>query len=84
MWMHDGGTGWWIFGAIWMTLFWGTIIALVVWAISRFSGGGTSATEPSARSAQLQEDSAVEIARKRYARGEITREEFEQLRRDLS
>ena len=28
-------------------------------------------------------DSALEIARRRYARGEITREEFEQVRRDL-
>ncbi len=29
------------------------------------------------------EDSALEILRRRYARGEITREEFENMRRDL-
>jgi putative membrane protein len=29
-------------------------------------------------------DEAVDVARKRYASGEISREEFEQLRRDLA
>ncbi len=71
--MHDGGIGWWIFGAVWMVVFWGTIIALAVWAVSRLGGGGGG-----------KEDSPLEIARRRYARGEITREEFEQLRQDLA
>ena len=73
-WMHDAGPGWWIFGAVWMTLFWGAIIALIVWAISRLTGDRR----------QEDADSALEIARRRYARGEITRDEFEQLKRDLS
>jgi len=30
------------------------------------------------------EDSALEIVKKRYARGDLTREEFETLRKDLS
>lgn len=29
-------------------------------------------------------DEAIDLARKRYAQGEISREEFEQLRRDLA
>jgi putative membrane protein len=78
--MHDGGTGWWIFGAVWMTLFWGTIIGLIAWAISRLTAGGTASTEPQGGPG----DSALDIAKKRYARGEISREEFERLRQDLS
>ena len=74
MWgMHDG-MGWWmVFGAVWMVLFWGAIIWLIAWAVSQFSrgGGGGSA-------------SALDIAKQRYARGEIDRDQYEQLRKDLA
>ncbi len=68
------GSGWWmVFGGIWMILFWGGIIALIIWAIKRLSerGGG-------------ERRNAMDIARERYARGEISREQYEQLRKDLS
>ena len=71
--MHGGGMGWWVFGAAWMVLFWGGIVAFAIWAVGRLGGG-----------ARRNEDSPLEIARRRYARGEITRDEFEQLRRDLA
>lgn len=78
---HMGwGWGWmWIWGPIMMVLFWGAIIALVVWAIR-------AATERGDRDVArgVGREHPLEIARTRYARGEITREEFEQLRRDLS
>jgi len=63
---------WWLVMPIGMVIFWGGVIALIVWAIRQFSegrGGGGN---------------AIEIARGRYARGEISREEFEQIRRDLA
>jgi len=80
MWfMHDGwGWGWMAFGAAWMVFFWGAIIALVVWAISRLSGDRERTAGQS-----LESRSALDIAKERYARGEITREQFEQLREDL-
>lgn len=73
MWgMHDG-MGWWmLFGGIWMVLFWAAIIWLVVWGVGQVTGNR-----------QRDDASPLDIARRRYARGEITREEFEQLRRDL-
>jgi putative membrane protein len=80
MWfMHDGwGWGWMAFGAVWMVFFWGVLIALVVWAFSRLTGD-RQRTEGQ----RLESRSALDIAKERYARGEITREQFEQLREDL-
>jgi len=73
-WMHDGamGWGWGIFGAVWMLLFWGGVFGLVVWGVNRLTKSGGSSQTPLA------------IAKARYARGEISREEFEQIRRDLT
>ena len=80
MWHHMYGWGDG-FGGIMMgvgLLFWLAVlaaaIALVIWAV-RTSGG---------RSAPSREPDALEIARRRYARGEITREQFEQLKQDLT
>ena len=74
MWGVHDGMGWWMaFGAIWMVLFWGLIIWLIAWGIGQVTSGG-----------RRSDDDSVEIARRRYARGEITREQFEQLSRDLA
>jgi len=73
MWGANEGMGWWmLFGGIWMLIFWGAIICLIIWGIGQVSGGGHRA-----------DDDPLEIARRRYARGKITREQFEQLRGDL-
>lgn len=56
-----------------MVSFWGGIIALIVWGILRLARGG----ERSRRG-------PLDIARDRYARGGISREEYEQIKKDLS
>ena len=69
MWHSGDGMGWWmVWGGLMMIFFWGAIIALVVWAAQ--SGAAPSRTP-------------LEIAKERYARGEIGRDEFEQMKRDL-
>jgi putative membrane protein len=86
MWfMHHGydwgwGWGWMAFGMAWMVIFWGGIIALAVWAVSRLTGD----REKGGDRRRLEGPSPLDIAKERYARGEITREQFEQLRHDLS
>ena len=78
--MHGSwGWGWMAFGAAWMVFFWGAIIALIVWAISRLTSGGEG------RGGQWGSESRspLEVAKERYARGEITREQFQQLQQDL-
>ncbi len=74
-----GGWGWgWGFGGIFMILFWALIIlgvaALVKW-LAAGGGGGEQGGSPASR--------PMDILKERYARGEITRDQFEQMRRDL-
>lgn len=76
----DGHMGWggWIIMWIGMLLFWAVLVAFVVWAIRAWGGQRPGTTEGPPR------QSALDIARERYARGEINDEEFERIRRGLS
>lgn len=79
MWDHNDGMGWWmVIGSVWMVIFFILIIALVAWGIKSISGNSSSG------SVGIGKNSALDIAKERYARGEISREEFEQIKRDLS
>ena len=71
------GGGWSMFGGLQMLLWWGLVIVAIVLVVRWFSaGGGRGDKRPG-------EDSALTILRERYARGEVTKEEFEARRRDL-
>ena len=79
MWCAHEGMGWWmLFGGVFMFLFWVALVALVVWGITRLARRGDSG--PGA----IERRNPLEIAKERYARGEISREEFEQIKKDLS
>jgi len=56
-----------------MVAFWGVVIGFGLWLISRWVRGSDS-----------DGNGALAVARDRYAKGEISREEFDRLRRDLS
>ena len=79
MWyMHDG-MGWWMmFGGIFMLLFWGAIIALVVWGINKLRERGGSSI------GFTEKHTPLDIAKERYAKGELSHEEFEQIKKNLS
>jgi putative membrane protein len=68
--------GW--FGPIMMLLFWGLIILVLVLVVRWL--WGASQKKP----AEMRPESPIDILKRRYARGEIDREEFEQKRKDLS
>ena len=80
MWyMHDAGMGWWmLFGGIGMLAFLAAVIVLTVWGIRKLSDRGDSEPKTNAKRDPL------EIAKERYAKGEISKEEFEQIKKDLS
>ena len=75
MWHYADGMGWWIlFGSAWMFVFWGGLIALIVWEITKLSGRGNSNVK----------QNPLEAAKERYARGEITKTDFERLKKDIA
>ena len=64
----------WFLGPLVMLVFLGAVVALAVGVIRRSC----------MMSRGPRQDSAMEIVRARYAKGEITRDEFEAMRRDLT
>lgn len=71
------GWGWGGFlGGGLMFSFWIAIVGLIVWAVVAATRSGRHESGPG--------PSALDIARARYAQGEISREEYEQLRKDLT
>ena len=72
MWNGMGSWGWG--GGFGMILFWGVIIAVVVF-VMRNAGNNTEAGEG--------DKTPLNILKQRYARGEIGKDEFEQKKRDL-
>jgi|SRR5581483_1387290 putative membrane protein len=62
-----------------MLLFWGLIIAGVVWLLR----GGTQ-SRPASESAMMPHvETPLEILKRRYANGEITKEQFEEMKNTL-
>jgi putative membrane protein len=68
------------FGGVFMILLWIVIIGLGVWLISSLVSRTNS--QPSANLPPAE--SALDILKKRYARGEITKEQFDEMRHDLN
>ena len=70
------GGGWGM--GIGMLLFWGVIVVAVIWLVAGLLPRTNQTCRP-----EGQPDDALEILKKRYARGEIDKAEFEAKRRDL-
>lgn len=70
-WMWDGGMwfGW---------IFWLIIIGIIVWLLINRSGQFRNQNQ-----INPNPESPLDILKKRYAKGEITKEQFEQMKKDL-
>ncbi len=82
---HEFGWESLIFGGLMMALFWGGLIALFVW-LFRASMGPKA--HPISEYADTENHyapprNALEILKERYARGEISKVEFEEMCNDL-
>jgi len=67
----------WGWGGMWMGLIWLVILGLIVWGVISFASSNRGASTGTSR------ESALEILKKRYARGEISDEEFEEKKKRL-
>jgi len=70
---------WGILMALFMLIFWVAIIAAIVWLVVSLTRQGRL-TSPGLGPGR---PSALDILQERYARGEISREQYEQMRRDI-
>ncbi|MGA2159056.1 MAG: SHOCT domain-containing protein [Dehalococcoidia bacterium] len=76
MYWGDGMMGWWGLGFVFFILFWVAVIWFIVWIVRRSTGRGGLGMGMGSKS-------ALDIAKERYARGEITKEQFEQIKKDI-
>ena len=72
------GWGWWGMGWIFMIIFWGLIIAGLIFLVRWLAGLSRQRT-----SHDIAQDSALEILKRRYAKGEIDKNEYEEKKKDL-
>ncbi len=72
--MHwgDYSWGWGMgFGGPFMVIFWLLVIVCIAYLIKRMAGG------------DKKDETALDILKKRYAKGEISREEYERIKDEL-
>ena len=93
MWGHGfgdgfgfGGFGWigMLFGGLMMLLFWGGLFTLLFFAIRSFAQPSSSQGGSASTLARTADKKALEIVKERYAKGELTKEEYDNLRQDLT
>ncbi len=77
--MHWGNYGWgwgmgFGFGWLFMIIFWVFVVLCIVYFVRMIAGGGK----------REDKETAMDILKKRYAKGEITKEEFEKMKDDLT
>ena len=68
--MMDGRSGGWGFGMMLASMVF--VVAVVIGAMYLFRGNGTQ-----------HHNDPLDIVKERYAKGDITKEEFEQIKKDL-
>ena len=73
-WMHGMMDGWWGVGLILFWIGFPVLFGVLVWRMLERRDVSERSTE----------ESALEILKRRYARGEMDREEFEEKKRDLA
>jgi len=62
----------------WMIIVWVAVIALIVWGVIALVKHNSSTTDTP------QKRNPIEIAKERYAKGEISKEEYEEITKNLS
>lgn len=79
MWPYGYGAGWgWMAGGwIMMVVFWGLVIVGIV-ALVRALSDRDAAAQPK------HSETSIEVLRRRYAAGELTKQQFEEMKRNVA
>lgn len=70
--LFEWGLGW-FGGGIMMIVFWALLIGLIVWIVREF-GGRNLKSNPN----------ALDILKERYVKGEISKSEFDSMKKDIA
>ncbi|VAX27808.1 hypothetical protein MNBD_IGNAVI01-218 [hydrothermal vent metagenome] len=69
-------------GGMWFSwLFWVIIIAVIVWVVIQFNNRNN---QPTNFTNNIEKETPLDILKKRYAKGEITKDEYDRMKNDLS
>lgn len=60
-----------LFGGVLMILFWAAVVYFIVWLVRRNTIGNNNGKKP------------IDHLKERYAKGEITKEQFESMQKDI-
>jgi putative membrane protein len=66
-----------MFGGMWF--FWIALIVFIVWVITQF----INKNQQSNFSNMVEKETPMDILKKRYSKGELTKDEFEEMKKDL-
>jgi putative membrane protein len=78
-----GGFGFPLIGGILMFLFWALVIGGIVWLVVWLARGGAQSASHTLMNTPSMNQTPLDILKTRYAKGEITKEQFEEMKRDL-
>ena len=82
--MMGMGFGFGGLGIVLMIAFWVVIIALAVWLLSNvFPRAMSNSSAPATTQRSDLSESPLEILKRRYARGEINREQYEMMKQEV-
>jgi putative membrane protein len=81
MWYTYSGMGWWM---VFSGVFWFVLLGVAVWALVRWVSHQTRTGQSLQSDQSTAGQSAEDILRQRFARGEIDSDTFERMRRQLA
>lgn len=81
--MMGFGLGAMLFGGLMMLGFWVLVIVGVIWLVVMLTRGGSFSAPRTNTGSSLTEPTSLDILKARYAKGEITKEQFEEMKHDL-
>ena len=66
-----------------MFLFWALVIGGILWLVAWLARGGAQSASSALTNTSTANQTPLDIVKARYAKGEITKEQFEEMKRAL-